>query len=57
MKKINNNIRRREVAAEKVAAHLCLILVIKEMRISVGQDRVVTTLNIIKLYIISYLVY
>ena len=32
----------------KMAAHLCLTLIIKEMKISVEQDRVVTTLNIIK---------
>ena len=32
----------------KVAAHLCLTLVIKELKISVEQDRMVTTLNIIK---------
>ena len=30
-----------------VAAHLSLTLIIKELRISVEQDRVVTTLNII----------
>ena len=47
-KKINNDIRRREVAARKVMAHLCLTLIIKELKISVEQDRVVTTLNIIK---------
>ena len=32
----------------KVAAHLCLTLISKELRISVEHDRVVTTLNIIK---------
>jgi hypothetical protein len=32
----------------KVAAHLCLALIIKELRINVEQDRVVTTLNILK---------
>jgi hypothetical protein len=37
------------------AAHLCLTLIIKELKISVEQDRVVTTLNLIKHYI-SYLV-
>jgi hypothetical protein len=31
----------------KVAAHLCLTLIIKELRISVEHDRVLTTLNII----------
>jgi hypothetical protein len=35
------------VAVGKVAAHLCLTLIIKELKISVEQDRVVTTLNII----------
>jgi hypothetical protein len=35
------------VAIGKVAAHLCLTLIIKELKISVELDRVVTTLNII----------
>jgi hypothetical protein len=48
MKKINNDKRRKEVAIGKVVAHLCLTLIIKEWRISVEMDRVVTTLNIIK---------
>ena len=43
------------MAIGKVAAHLCLTLIIKELKISVEQDRVVTTLNIIK-HLISYLV-
>jgi hypothetical protein len=47
-KKINNDKRRKEVAVGKVAAQLCLTLIIKELRISVEHDRVVTTLNIIK---------
>jgi hypothetical protein len=38
----------REVAVGKVATHLCVTLIIKELRISVEQSRVVTTLNIIK---------
>jgi hypothetical protein len=38
----------REVAVGKVAAHLCLTLIIKDLKISVEHDRVVTTLNIIK---------
>jgi hypothetical protein len=38
----------REVAVGKVAAHLCLTLIVKELRIIVEQGRVVTTLNIIK---------
>jgi hypothetical protein len=48
MKKDNNDKRRMEVAAGKVAAHSCLTPIIKELRISVEQDRVVATLNIIK---------
>ena len=36
------------MAIGKVAAHLCLTLIVKELKISVGQSRVVTTLNIIK---------
>jgi hypothetical protein len=48
MKKINNDKRRKGVAVGKVAAHLCLTLIIKELKINVEQDRVVTTLNIIK---------
>ena len=36
------------VVVGKVAAHLCLTLTIKELKISVGHGRVVTTLNIIK---------
>ena len=48
MKKINNDKRSKEVAIGKVAAHLCLTLIIKEMKINVEQDRVVTTLNITK---------
>ena len=48
-KKTNNNDkRRRELAIGKVAAHLCLTLIIKEWKISVERDRAVTTLNIIK---------
>ena len=38
----------KEVAIGKVvAAHLCLTLIIKELKISVEQSRVLTTLNII----------
>ena len=37
----------REVAVGKVAAHLCLTLVVEELKISVEHGRVVTTLNII----------
>ena len=47
IKKINNDKRRKGVALGKVAAHLCLTLIIKELKISVEQDRAVTTLNII----------
>jgi hypothetical protein len=35
------------VVVGKVAARLCLILIIKELEISVEHGRVVTTLNII----------
>jgi hypothetical protein len=38
----------REVAVGKVAAHLYLTPLVKELKISVEQGRVVTTLNIIK---------
>ena len=39
-----------EVAVGKVAAHICLTLIVKDLKISlVKQGRVVTTLNIIKL--------
>ena len=48
MKKIDNDKRRKEVVVGKLPEHLCLILLIKELKISVEQDRVVTTLNIIK---------
>jgi len=40
--------RGREVTIEKVAAHLYLTLIVKELIISVEQGRVVTTLNMIK---------
>jgi hypothetical protein len=46
--KIHNDKRRKEVAIGKVAAHLCLTLINKELKINVEQDRVVKTLNIIK---------
>ena len=38
----------RELAVGKVAAQLCLTLLVKELKISVEHGRVVTTLNIIK---------
>ena len=38
----------KEVAIGKATSHLCLTLIIKELKISVEQGRVVTTLNIIK---------
>ena len=47
-KKINNDKRIKKVAIGKVAAHLCLTLIIKELKVSVEHDRVVKTLNIIK---------
>jgi hypothetical protein len=39
---------RKEVVVGKVAVHLCLTLIIKELKINVEHDRVVTTLNKIK---------
>jgi hypothetical protein len=47
-KKTNNDKRRKEMVGEKVAVHLCLTLIIKELKFSVEHDRMVTTLNIIK---------
>jgi hypothetical protein len=47
MNQINNDKRRKEVGVWEVAAHLCLTLIIKDLKISVEQDRMVTTLNII----------
>jgi hypothetical protein len=44
-KETNNDKRRKEVALRKVAAHLCLTLIIKELKSSVEHDRVVSTLN------------
>ena len=38
----------REMAVGKVAAHLCLTLIINKLKISVEHGRVVTTLYIIK---------
>jgi hypothetical protein len=38
MKKVNNAKRRKEVTLGKVAAHLCLTLIIKELKISVEQE-------------------
>ena len=36
------------MAVAKVVARLCLTLIVKELKISVEQGKVVTTLNIIK---------
>jgi hypothetical protein len=47
-KKNNNDKRRRDMVIRKVVAHLCLALIIKELKFSVEHDRVVTTLNTIK---------
>jgi len=38
----------KEVAVRMVAAHLYLTLIVKKLKISVEQGRVVTSLNIIK---------
>jgi hypothetical protein len=43
-----NDKRRRDMAVGKVVAHLCLTLIIKELKFNVEHDRVVTTLNTIK---------
>ena len=51
MIKINNDRRRKKVVVGKVVVHLCVTLIIKKLKIDVEQDRVVTTLNIIKHYI------
>jgi hypothetical protein len=48
MKKINNDKNRKKMAVGKVVAHLCLTLIIKQLKINVEHDRVVTILNIIK---------
>jgi hypothetical protein len=37
----------REVVVGKVAAHLCLTLIVKELKINVEHGRMVTTLNIL----------
>jgi hypothetical protein len=41
-KKINNDKRRRDMVVGKVVAHLCLTLIINELKFSVEHDRVVT---------------
>ena len=40
-KEINNDKRRRDMVVGKVVAHLCLTLIIKELKFSVEQSRVV----------------
>ena len=47
-KKNNNDRRRKEVVVGKVAVHSCLTLNFKELKISVEEDKVVTTLNLTK---------
>ena len=42
----NKDKRRKEVAIGKVVAQLCLTLIVKEFKIIVEQDRVVTSQNI-----------
>jgi hypothetical protein len=44
----------REVGVGEVIAHLCLTLIVKELKITFEHGRVVTTRNIIK-HEISYL--
>jgi hypothetical protein len=48
LKKNNNGKMRRDMVVGKVVAHLCLTLIIKELKFSVEHDRVVTTLHKIK---------
>jgi hypothetical protein len=48
MKKNDNDKRRKEVVVGKLPEHLCLTLIVKELKISVEHDRAVKTLNIIK---------
>ena len=48
LKKTDNNKRRKEAAVGKLPEHLCLTLIINELKIGVEQDKVVTTLNMIK---------
>jgi len=45
-KKIDNGKKDKEVAVGKVAVHLCLTLIFKELKICVEHDRVATTLDI-----------
>ena len=47
-KKVKNDKKRRDIVIGKVVAHICLTLIIKELKFSVEHDRVVTTLNTIK---------
>ena len=47
-KDMNKHDITREVAVGKVAAHLCLTLIVKGLKINVAQGRVVTTPNIVK---------
>ena len=47
-KNINNDRRRRDMVVGKVVVHLCLTLIIKELKVSVEHDRVLTTPNTIK---------
>ena len=48
MEKFDNDKRRKEVVVGELPEHICLTLVIKNLKIIVKRDRVVTTLNIIK---------
>ena len=42
MKRINNDKSKRDMVVGKVTAHLCLTLIINELKFSVEQSRVVT---------------
>ena len=50
---VGKNMKKKDIIREvklvrKVAAHLCLTLIVKELKISVEQGRVITTLTIIR---------
>ena len=48
MKKSNNDKRRRDMVVGNVVAHLCITLIIKELKFIAEHSRVVTTPNLIK---------
>ena len=46
-KVLKRNKKIREVTVRKVTTHLCLTVIVKKLKISVEQGRVITTLNIL----------